>query len=123
MFVLIVIVLIAVVLAAINNVANMSREERFYFSIFMIAVMMGFYFESWYVFGLILVILSVAAQVKEILLAVQISIVIGWAVAGYLLGVWFFSTSAGVVIGGLCALVGVATAFELKDPEGEYNEE
>lgn len=122
MFALIVIVLIALAVAALNNVANMSREERFYFSIFMIAVMIGLYFESWYAFGLILVVLSVATQFKEILLGVQLSIVIGWAVSGYLLGVWLFSTSAGIVIGGLCALVGLATAFDLQGEEAEQDE-
>ncbi|PYE49799.1 hypothetical protein HUB98_09315 [Paenibacillus barcinonensis] len=72
--------------------------------IFIISVVLGIYYTSWWVFGGAIVVTMIALMIKplRILILVLLSLACGYV--GWIIGHWFDSTAASVVLSVLFAL-------------------
>ncbi len=80
--------------------ANFNEEMSGFLmgEIFLLAVMMGLYFHSWIVFGLVFLGLLVVLFVKTLAMILIVGFSIVWGVLGWALGSLFDSTGASITI-------------------------
>ncbi|MEK3762627.1 hypothetical protein NST04_28635 [Paenibacillus sp. FSL H7-0756] len=82
------------------NQAKQSEEGAnwFFAEIFIVSVVSGFYFSSWWVFGGILLGSILLAIYKKTRLALLILLTVGCGSVGWIIGSWFDSSGASVVL-------------------------
>ncbi|MEC0220361.1 hypothetical protein [Paenibacillus odorifer] len=82
------------------NQAKQSEQGAnwFFAEIFIIAVVSGFYFSSWWVFGGILLASILLAVNKKARFVLLILLTVGCGAVGWIVGSWFNSTGASIVL-------------------------
>ena len=77
--------------------------------IFIIAVVCGLYFTSWWVFGGVLLGLIIGLFIPQVAIPFIILLSVGWGAVGYGIGSMFGSTGASIVLGVIGLLAGVGS--------------
>ena len=72
--------------------------------IFIIAIVAGFYYHSWWVFGGVVVGLFIALNIRILAIIINIIFSLGWAFIGFTIGTYTNNTTASIVLA-LIALV------------------
>lgn len=68
------------------------------FEIFIIAIVAGFYYQSWWLFGGIVVGLFIALNIRILAIIINIIFSLGWAFIGFAIGTYTSSLTASIII-------------------------
>jgi len=91
---------------------NESGFKLVNLSMFIASVAAGFYMQSWFYFGGVFLGLIFAYQVPQFRTAINLSLIIGWAALGYIIGSTFFTENAAYVLTVFGALVGLGASVQ-----------
>jgi hypothetical protein len=86
---------------------NEDASNMLFGEIFLVSIVCGFYWSSWWVFGLISIGLVISLMIKPLAIILAILLSIGWAIIGYGIGVFFDSSSGSIVLAILGLLAGL----------------
>lgn len=94
-----------------QNVASSKYDEInikiLLLEIFVIAIVAGFYYQSWWVFGSVILGLFIALNFKVLAIILNISFSIGWGFIGFVLGTYTNNYIASIVL----AILGLAAGL------------
>lgn len=107
-----------------NAQFNESNANILFAEIGIAAIAAGIYFQSWFWGGGVLLVLMISIFIKPIAILLVIVFSAGWAVGGYLLGGFFESNQASIVLaifGFICGLGTNISALEWAKDIGDAN--
>lgn len=97
--------------------ANFNEEQSniFIIEVFVISIAAGVYYSSWWVFGGVLLGLIIAVFIKILSVPLMLAFSACWGYIGYMIGNYFESSSASIVLAIIGFLAGLGchlVAFE-----------